>query len=72
MFSRKNNPCMSVPLNFAPQALGLVYDTVARLRAALSRAGWHAEQGDLEAWSRALSEADNWETKEFEHIPPSM
>ena len=72
MFSRKNNPCMSVPLKFAPQALGIVYGTVARLCAALSRAGWHAEQGDWGAWSRALSEADYWETKELEHIPPSM
>ena len=41
-------------------------------QAALTRAGWHADQGDWGAWSRALSEADYWETKEFEHIPPSM
>ena len=41
-------------------------------QAALTRAGWHAEEGDWGAWSRALSEADYWETKELEHIPPSM
>ena len=41
-------------------------------QAALTRAGWHAEEGDWGAWSRALSEADYWETKELEHIPPPM
>ena len=41
-------------------------------QAALTRAGWHAEEGEWGAWSRDLSEADHWETKEFEHIPPSM
>ena len=36
-------------------------------QAALSRARWHAEQDEWGAWSRALSEADYWESKEFEH-----
>ena len=36
-------------------------------QAALSRARWHAEQDEWGAWSRALSDADYWETKEFEH-----
>ena len=36
-------------------------------QAALSQARWHAEQDEWGAWSRALSEADYWESKEFEH-----
>ena len=41
-------------------------------QAALTRAWWQAEKGDGAAWSRDLSEADYWKTKELEHIPPSM